>query len=118
LLARLKDKGAAYLSTVVPKVVDIFKAALEQLHAPVESPRLVLERFRAKFDPRTLSAFVDGFVTQEHAVAAGVKRKRLIESILSSMARYGLYVPFTFFAFRSYSWFSNRTLPSLMRGGR
>ena len=118
LMARLQGKGAAYLSTVVPKVVDIFKAALEQLHAPVESPSVVLERVRAKFDARTLLAFVDGFVTHEHVVAAGVKRKRLIETIVSSMARYGLYVPFTFFAFRSYSLCSNRTLPSLMRGGR
>ena len=117
-MVRLKDKGKDFLSTVVPKVVDIFKAALEQLHAPVESPRVVLERFRAKFDERTLSAFVEGFVTDEHVVAAGVKRKRLIERISSSMARYGLYVPFTFFAFPSYSWCSNRTLPSLMRGGR
>lgn len=118
LEARLKDKGDAYLSNVVPKVVDIFKAALEQLHAPVESPRVVRERFRAKFDARTLLAFVGGFVTDEHAKAAGVKRKRLIETIVSSMARYGLYVPFAFFAFPSYSWCSNRTLPSLMRGGR
>jgi len=115
---RLKDKGEPYLSTVVPKVVDIFKAALEQLHAPVESPRVVLERFRAKYDARTLRAFVEGFVTDEHATAAGVKRKRLIETIVSSMARYGLYVPFAFFAFRCYSLCSNRTLPSLMRVGR
>jgi hypothetical protein len=117
-MAKLKDKGDAYLSTVVPKVVDIFKAALAQLHAPVESPRVVLDRFRAKYDARTLSAFVDGFVTDEHVKAAGVKRRMLTDGILSSMARYGLYVPFTFFAFRSYSWCSNRTLLSLMRGGR
>jgi hypothetical protein len=115
LLARFKDKGCEYLSTVVPKVVAIFKAALEQLHAPVESPRVVLERFRAKYDARTLSAFVDGFVTDEHVKAAGVKRRKLTDAISSSM---GMYVPFTFFAFRSYSWCSNRTLPSLMRGWR
>ena len=85
MLARFKDKGGEYLSTVVPKVVDIFTAALEQLHAPVESPRVALERFRAKYDARTLSAFVDGFVTDEHVKAAGVKRKKLIERISSSM---------------------------------
>ena len=118
MLARFKDKGCEYLSTVVPKVVAIFKAALEQLHAPVESPRVVLERFRAKYDARTLSAFVDGFVTDQHVKAAGVKRRKLTDAISSSMGRYGLYVPFTFFAFRSYSWCSNRTLPSLMRGWR
>jgi hypothetical protein len=109
-MVRLKDKGKDFLSTVVPKVVDIFKAALEQLHAPVELPKVALQRFRAKYDARTLSAFVEAFVTDEHVVAAGVKRKRLIERILSSMARYGLYVLFTFFAFSSYCLCSNRTL--------
>ena len=110
LLARMKFKGADYVSTVVPQVIDIFKASLEKLLAPVESPKDALARFKAEFDARTLSAFVEGFVIEQHVLAAGVSRKKLVGRISSSMARYALYVPFTFFAFRSYSSCSNRTL--------
>ena len=95
-----KGKDEEFLGTVVPSVVSIFGAALEQLHAPVESPALLLKRHKEKYAARTLSDFIKRFVTQEHVDAAGVKRKVLLDRISVTMGRYGLYVPFTSFAVR------------------
>ena len=102
MVKTLKSKGKdeEFLGTVVPSVVSIFNAALEQLQAPVESPALLLKRHKEKYDARTLSEFVNGFVTKDHVEAAGVKRKVLRDRLTASMARYALYVPFTSFAVR------------------
>lgn len=95
-----KGKDEEYLRTVVPSVVSIFDAALEQLHAPVESPAQLIKRLKEKYAARTLSKFIKGFVTDDHVESAGVKRKVLLDRISASMGRYGLYVPFTSFAVR------------------
>ena len=87
----LKSKGAEYETDYVPRAVTIFNAALEKLHAPV-APAFSMDLFRQGLESRTLRDFVDGIVTREHATAAGVKRRELVQSVIASMDRYGLYV--------------------------
>jgi len=113
-----KGKDEAFLSKVVPIVVGIFRAALEKLHAPVESPALLLKRFNEKYEARTLTEFIKGFVTPEHANAAGVKRKVVLERLELTMRTYGLYVSLHPLRFVRIPGARIARFSSLMRGGR